>query len=266
MWSKLSAVIGLAVAVTLWLPISGQTQNRGAYKAPFVSGKPDLQGIWFTESGAAAWDVEEHPAGQGILAGPSIVVDPPDKKIPYQPWALAKRKDLIDHHAYDDPQAHCYASGVPRVSYAPFGLEIVQPPGYVLILYENFHLYRNIPIDSGSKLPSSMKLFMGDSHGHWDGGTLVVDVTNQNGRAWLDMAANFTSDTLHVVERYKRIADGTIAYEATLDDPAVYTRPWKMAFTMRRETKPGYQLLELACWEGEQDLEHYTEDQGGKKK
>jgi hypothetical protein len=93
-----------------------------------------------------------------------------------------------------------------------------------------------------------------------------VDVTNQNGRTWLDMAANFTTDTLHVVERYTRIADGTLHYEATLDDPKLYTRPWTMAFNIRRETKPGYEILEFACWEGERDLAHYTQDQGGTQK
>jgi hypothetical protein len=252
-------------------PVEGQSakqsKSKGPYKAQRTSdGRPSLEGVWFTEAGAAAWDVEEHPAAQGIRAGPSIVVDPPDKKIPYQPWGLAKRKDLIDNHAFEDPQAHCYASGVPRVTYAPFGLQILQPPGYVVILYENFHLYRIIPTNPGpSKLPSDMKLFMGDSRGHWEGDTLVVDVTNQNGRTWLDMAANFTTPSLHVVERYTRVADGTIHYQATLTDPTLYTRPWTMAFDMRRETEPNYELLELACWEGEADLQHYTADQGGTK-
>ena len=243
--------------------------GQAAYKAPRTSdGKPDLQGLWFTQAGAAAWEIEEHGAvGYGVMAGPSIIVDPPDKKIPYQAWAPAKRKDLIDNHAFDDPQAHCYPSGVPRVAYAPFGFEITQSPGLVTMLYENFHLYRIIPIDDNSpRLPASMKLFMGESRGHWEGDTLVIDTTNQNGRTWLDMAANFTTDSLHVVERYTRIADGTISFEATMEDPALYTRPWKMAFNIRRETRPGFELLELACWEGEQDLKHYTEEQGGGQK
>ena len=243
---------------------AGQTP----YKAPRTSdAKPDLQGIWFTKAGAAAWEIEEHPAGQGILAGPSIIIDPADKKIPYQNWAYAKKKDLIENHAFDDPQAHCYASGVPRVAYAPFGFEIVQMPGYVVMLYENFHLYRIIPTnDNSPRLPANMKLFMGESRGRWEGDTLVVDVTNQNGRSWLDMAANFTTDSLHVVERYTRIADDTIHYEARMEDPALYTRPWTIGFDIRRETQPGFQLMELACWEGEKDLEHYTEDQGGTKR
>ena len=101
----------------------GQT----AYKAPRTSeGKPDLSGIWFTQSFAAAWDIEDHPTAPNIVGGPSILIDPPDKKIPYQAWGPAKRKDLIENHAFDDPQAHCYPSGIPRVAYAPFGFEITQ--------------------------------------------------------------------------------------------------------------------------------------------
>jgi len=150
------------------------------------------------------------------------------------------------------------------VAYAPFGFEITQSPGLVVMMPENFHMYRIIPTnDNSPRLPSGMKLFNGESRGHWDGETLVVDVTNQNGRTWLYMAANFTTDTLHVVEKYTRIADGTLHYEATLDDPALYTKPWTMAFNIRRETKPGYEILEFACWEGERDLVHYTKEDGG---
>jgi hypothetical protein len=132
---------------------------------------------------------------------------------------------------------------------------------------ENFHMYRIIPTnDKSPRMPASMKLFNGESRGHWDGETLVVDVTNQNGRTWLDMAANFTTDALHVVERYTRTSDGMLHYQATLDDPKLYTRPWTMAFDIRRETKPGYEVLEFACWEGERDLVHYTQEDGGPKK
>lgn len=240
--------------------VSGQSK----YGAPrTLEGVPDLQGTWFTNSGSAAWDVEEHPAGLGIQAGPSIIVDPPDKKIPYQPWALAKRKDLIENHAYDDPQAHCYPSGAPRVNYAPFGLQIHQNNGMVAFTFENFHLFRFVPTKPRPRPPVTFKTFMGDSQGRWEGDTLVIETTNQNGRTWLDMASNFTSDQLHVVERFTRTAENTISYEATLTDPTVYTRPWTIAFTLRREENPNYELMELACWEGERDLQHYPADQGG---
>lgn len=276
--SWFSAAAGIAAAfAALLCPFSVSGQDKGKAKAVSAAkpaaaiprtpeGVPDMQGTWFTNAGAAAWDIEEHPSGLGIQGGPSIIVDTPDKKIPYQPWALEHRKDLIENHAYDDPQAHCYASGVPRVNYAPFGFQIHQSKGMVAMTYENFHLFRFIPTTPKPHLPGLFKLFMGDSRGHWEGDTLVVDVTNQNGKTWLDMASNFTSDALHVVERYRMIDANTISYEARMEDPKVYTRPWTMAFTIRREQTPGYELMELACWEGERDLIHYPEDQGAPKK
>ena len=264
----LSGAAALAALLIFPSSVPGQSAKaKTAYKAPRTRhGSPDFQGTWFTNSGAAAWDVEEHPSGLGIVAGPSIIVDTPDRKIPYQPWALAKRKDLIEHHAFDDPQAHCYASGIPRVTYAPFGFQILQGQGYVVINYENFHLFRFIPTDNRPHTAPLLKTFMGESRGHWEGDTLVVDVDGQNGRTWLDMASNFTSQNLRVVERYTRTGDNELTYRATLTDPAVYTRPWTIGFTIRREQNPNYELLELACWEGEQDLIHYPEDQGAPKK
>jgi len=267
-------VLAGAAAVTLLFTapdrVSAQAAKskatKAVYKAPRApNGAPDLQGSWFTNAGAAAWDVEEHPAGLGIVAGPSIILDTPDKKIPYQPWALAKRKDLIEHHAYADPQAHCYSSGVPRVTYAPFGFQILQAGNYVVINYENFHLYRFIPTD-GRKHTALHDTFMGESRGRWEGDTLVVDVIGQNGLTWLDMASNFTSKNLHVVERYTRTGENELTYRATLTDASVYTRPWTIGFTISRNANPNYELMELACWEGEQDLIHYPEDQGAPKK
>lgn len=270
----ISLVVGcvaLAALLASPLPSAGQSKASGKAKAKYraprtAEGVPDLSGTWFTNAGTAAWDVEEHAAGLGIPEGPSIIVDTPDRKIPYQPWGLEKRKDLIENHAYDDPQAHCYASGVPRVNYAPFGFQIMQNKGMVAMSYENFHLYRFIPTTPRPKLPDHIKLFMGQSRGRWEGDTLVVEVTNQNGRTWLDMASNFTTENLHVVERWTLTAPDTLSYEATLTDPSLYTRPWTIAFTLRREPDPNYELLELACWEGEQDLIHYPEDQGAPKR
>jgi hypothetical protein len=240
---------------------------QSKFKTPRTAeGVPDLQGTWFTTSGAAAWDIEEHGTALGVQPGPSIIIDTPDKKIPYQPWALEKRKDLIQNHAYDDPQAHCYSSGAPRVNYAPFGMQIYQTKGNVLMTFENFHLFRFIPTTPKPHVKPLFKLFMGDSRGHWEGDTLVVDVTNNNGKTWLDMASNFTSDALTVVERFTRTGENEISYSATLTDPKVLTRPYTIAFKLRREQNPGYELMELACWEGEKDLIHYPTDQGAPKR
>jgi hypothetical protein len=272
-FSRLAGLATTALVVLCpWFvtPAPGQTpaaKGKSTYKAPRTrEGVPDLSGTWFTNSGAAAWDIEEHPAGLGIQPGPSIIIDTPDKKIPYQPWALEKRKDLIQNHAYDDPQAHCYSSGAPRVNYAPFGMQIHHTDGAVLMTFENFHLYRYIPTRPQPHLPADIKLFMGDPRGRWEGETLVVDVTNNNGQTWFDMASNFSSDALTVVERYTRTGENEITYSATMTDPKVYTRPWTIGFTMRRSPDPNYELMELACWEGEKDLIHYPTDQGAPKR
>jgi hypothetical protein len=228
--------------------------------------KPNLEGFWNNQAGPAPWDIEPHPAEFSVPAGNGVIVDPADRKIPYKPEALAKRNDLRDHHIFDDPQGHCAPSGVPRQTYTPFGFQIVQPRGYVVILYEAEHAYRVIRLDGSPHVPSTIKLWQGDSIGRWEGNTLVVDSTNFNGRTWFDMAGNFTTDSLHVVERYTPMDANTIQYEATIEDPAIYTRPWKMSFPLRRNNQAGYYLLEFACHEGERDLQHYTEDTGKKEK
>jgi len=249
----------------------GKGKGAPAVKAgPFTrlpDGKPDIQGIWNAGNFAAADDVEDHLVDRfQIRAGKGIIVDPPGGKIPYQDWALAKKKDLFEHHMYEDPEAHCTLSGVPRQMYAPFGFQIFQPKGNVVIFFEAFHAMRIIPLNGSPHPPEAIKMYEGDSRGHWEKDTLVVDVTNQNDKTWFDMAGNFHSDQIHVVERYTPVDANTINYEATISDPKTYTRPWTIAFPINRNTRPGYELMEFACVEGEQDLQHYTAGEGGQKK
>jgi hypothetical protein len=267
-------VVALATAAMALLPATAAAQGRGrgaAVKAgPFTrlpDGKPNLQGYWETRNFFTAFDLEAHDKAEfGVPAGRGVVVDPPDGKIPYQPWALAKKKDILEHHLFDDPQAHCWLSGVPRQMYTPFGFQILQPPGNVVMLYEAFHSYRILALDNKPHPPDVIRLFEGDSRGHWEGDTLVVDIKNQNEKTWFDMAGNFHSDALHVIERYTMIDANTIRYEATLEDPKVYTRPMKIAFDLGRNTQADYEQMEYACVEGERDLQHYTESEGAKKK
>ena len=136
----------------------------------------------------------------------------------------------------------------------------------MVILYEAFHSYRVIPLDGRPHAPAAIHMFEGDSRGRWEGDSLVIDVTNQNGDTWFDMAGNFHSDALHVIERYTPVDANTINYEATLEDPKVYTRPFKIAFGLARNPDANYQQMEFACLEGEKDLQHYTESEGAKKK
>jgi hypothetical protein len=269
----LAAGIPLALLLPFALPAQtgpSRVQPKQEKAGPFTrlpDGKPNLQGYWETKNFFTAFDLETHDKAEfGVPAGKGVIVDPPDGKIPYQPWAAKQKADNIEHHMFNDPQAHCDLSGVPRQMYTPFGFQILQPPGSVLLLYEAFHSYRIIPLDGRPHIPAAIRLFEGDSRGRWEGDTLVVDVTNQNPSTWFDMAGNFHSDALHVVERFTPVDANTISYEATLDDPKVFTRPFKIAFALGRNPDPNYQQMEYACVEGEKDLQHYTQSDGAKKK
>jgi len=226
-------------------------------------GKPDLEGYWISQAGGAPYGVEAHPSIPGSFGGPTIVIDPPDGKIPYQGWAKAKQQDLLLHHMYDEPEAHCLQSGVPHQMWTQFGFQILQPNGYVLMLWEFMHGNRVIPLDGRPHIAASTKLTQGDSVGHWDGDTLVIDTTNLKDNTWFDSTGNFHSDQEHVVERLMPVDSDTINYQATIEDRRVYYRKWTVAFPIWRNPDPHYEQMEFACREGNVDLEHYT-DKGGK--
>ena len=227
-------------------------QKMNAFSPPRTAdGRPNMQGYW--NRSVTSQDIEDHGAGFGTQAGPSLVIDTPDRKIPYQPWALELRKDMAER--YISPLASCFPPGVPRHVYAPGGHQIVQTPGYFVHMLEYSHSYRIIPTTGGPHAASAAKFFQGNSRGRWEGNTLVVDVTNANGLTWLDNAGNFYSDALHVVERFTLVDADTIHYEARVEDPKVYTRPWTIAFALTRNKDPGYELWEQACHEGNRSVE-----------
>jgi hypothetical protein len=209
-------------------------------------GQPDLQGIWQVLNTSAAFDVEPHTASWGVPAGLGVIVDPPGGMIPYQPSALAKRKENFQNRDAADPLAKCYKPGVPRLTYLPFPLQIVQSPQQVTIFYEYVHNYRNINLSRKTHL-DGLDFWNGDSIGRWEGNTLVVDVTNFNDQTWFDAAGNFHSEALHVVERYTRTDANTLTYEATIEDPKVFTRPWKISVSLHRRREPNVRLLEYEC-------------------
>ncbi len=234
-----------------------------------ADGHPNMSGYWnAANNGGAVFEVQKHPVARpGFAPGNGAIVDPPDGMIPYQPWAAAKAKDNFEHHLADEPELHCYMSGLPNQMYRQFGFQILQPPGYVVMNWEFMHSYRIIPADNRPHvLPASTKLFEGDSVGHWEGDTFVVDTTNLNDRTWLDSAGNVHTDQMHVVERFTMLDDRTINYEATMEDPKAFTKPWKIAFQFNRNMQPNYEQMEFACIEGNSDTEHYTEAAGGKEK
>jgi len=223
-------------------------------------GKPDLQGYW--TAGFQAFDIEEHPETFDYRGEPSLIVDPADGKVPYRPSALAKRNDRADHHTdptsldYVDPNARCFLRGVPRQMWI-MQFEIVQPPGgaNVAMLFEQNHAFRIIPTDGRPHLGQDIRLWMQDSRGHWEGNTLVVDATNSNGRPWLDNQGNFYSAAAHVVERLTLVDADTLHYEAMIDDPTVFTRPWTMAYPIRRVKDKEFEIMEFACHEGNRSMD-----------
>lgn len=216
-------------------------------------GKPDMQGAWNASTTSGSQNIEEQLGDNGFFFGAtkSLLIDPPDGKIPYQPWALEKRRDNFDH--YIDPYATCYPSGIPRQVYSPRGHHFLQSPGVFAIVSEWAHVYRVIPIDTSPHIGKDIRLYMGDSRGRWEGNTLLIDTTNLTDRTWFDVVGDFHSDALHVIERFTMIDPDTILYEATMEDPKVFTRPWTMAFPMMRMEK-GHEVMEEACHEGDHDL------------
>jgi hypothetical protein len=205
-------------------------------------GKPDLQGIWQALN-TAALDIQDHSARLGVPAGQGVVEG---NEIPYQPWAAAKRKENFEKRATADPITNCYLPGVPRITYMPHPFQIFQTSGTTVILYEYDHAVRTIYTDR-PHLPGHIDFWLGMSRGRWEGDALVVDVIDFNDKTWFDAAGNFHSDALHVVERYTRTGPDHIAYEATIDDPKVFTRPWKMNMTLYRRREPNIQLLDYEC-------------------
>ena len=142
--------------------------------------------------------------------------------------------------------------------HSPGGFQILQLPGYVVVFTEYVHSYRIIPTDGRRHVGEPIRLLQGDSRGHWEGNTLVVNVTNINAEMWFDWVGNFYSDAVHVVERFTLVDADTMHYEATFEDPHVFTRPWKMAFGVTRRQEPGYEPIEEACREGDRDRPLYN--------
>ena len=209
-----------------------------------ADGKPDLSGIWQTMN-SAAWNVEDHSASLGVPAGHGVVEG---GTIPYLQAALATRNENFRNRATADPETKCYLLGVPRITYAGFPFQIIQTPAQVTVLYEWAHATRYIRTNGTLHPPGHIDWWMGDSRGRWEGDTLVVDVIHFGEETWLDRAGNYHSDALHVVERYTPLDADHITYEATLEDPKVYARPWKMSMILYRHREKDAQLLDYECY------------------
>jgi hypothetical protein len=224
---------------------AGQTPAAPAYTPPRTpDGHPNLQGIWQVIN-TAAWDIQDHSAQLGIPAGQGVVEG---NEIPYRPEALKKKQQNLANRQTLDPETKCYLPGVPRVTYMPYPFQIVQSRDQVTILYEYIHPIRYVYMNGKPHPPGHIDWWMGDSRGRWEGNTLVVDVIHFNEDTWFDRAGNFHSDALHVVERYTPTGPDHMLYEATIEDPKVFTRPWKMSMTLYRRKEPNGELLEYECY------------------
>jgi len=254
------------------IPLAGQGPTA-AYRAPRTpDGKPDLNGMWQALN-EANYDIEMHMARPALAlrAGPygpvpaapvlalgAVGAVPPGMgvveggEIPYKPDALAKKKDNQEHWLERDPEIKCYLPGVPRATYMPYPFQIFQSPTALFIAYEYDGAVRNIYLkDPG---PAPIDSWMGQSVAKWEGDTLVIEASGFNDSSWLDRSGNFHSDQLKVVERYTRTAPDVISYEATLTDPDVYTRPWKISMPLYRRLEKNAQLMDFKCVEFVEEL------------
>jgi hypothetical protein len=257
LFSHPAAHAAVVLITALQLGVISTASQAQAYKRT-ADGKPNLNGIWQTLN-TANWDIQEHaarpgqvvalgavgavPAGLGVVEG---------NEIPYLPAAEAKKKENFEKRLTADPEIRCYLPGVPRATYMPYPFQIVQTPNYILMAYEYAGATRTIYMDKAP--PSPADSWMGHSVGHWEGDTLVVDVTDLNDETWFDRAGNFHSDALHVVERYTPLSPDALTYEVTIEDPNVFSRPWKMSMPVYRRLDKNAQVLEFKCVEFVEEL------------
>src|SRR6185369_2302829 len=252
-------IVAAAGAAFCLLAVMPSAAQAPAYKAPKTKdGKPDLNGIWQAMN-EANWDIRPHAAAQGPVYALGAAYSAPaglgvveGNEIPYKPEAAAKQKENYTNRLKLDPEIKCYMGGVPRSTYMPYPFQIVQGTGTIMFVYEYAGAVRVINMGAPTKAPADS--WMGWSNGHWEGESLVIDVTSLNDSTWFDRAGNWHSDALHVIERYTAIRGDAqqpdvLQYEATIDDPKVFTRQWKMSMPLYRRQEKNAQLLEYKCVE-----------------
>jgi hypothetical protein len=292
---RFTSCIGAAVLIGLFaaIPAAGQSPTAAKFAAPRTpDGQPDMQGFWehgrtFAGSIECEYDINgttgnhenfnpptddkpraprqrrPSPCGADTTKYGNVALG---LKIPLQPWARAKKDEMYKKiyavgaeikSPFDlDPAARCLPNGLPRTHALVGPHHILQPPGYVVILDEQAHQYRSIPVDGRSHVGSSIRLWMGDSTGRWEGNTLVVETSNFNGKAWWDMAATFHTEAQRTVERFTIVDADTIAYEIAFEDPKLLTEPFRGMTNTFKRGKKGDELLEEECLEGTR-LENY---------
>lgn len=263
-----AAAIGASVATAASAEVTEQV-----YVAPRgPNGQPDLNGVWQVLN-TANYDIQAHTARAAMAMKPGQFGPIPIKEvvalgavgsvpaglgvveggeIPYQDWAAEKKIKNQENWLQSDPEIKCYLPGVPRATYLPYPFQIFHSEQAIFFAYEYAGATRNIYLDDPGEAPTDS--WMGQSVGHWEGDTLVIEVSGFNGQTWLDRAGNFHSDALRVVERYTPSSPNTMLYEATLDDSNVFTRPWKMSMTLYRRVGRDAQLQQFKCVEFVEEL------------
>src|SRR6266699_5052388 len=213
--------------------------NLAAPAPRLADGRPDLSGIW-------------EPRGRYVQ---NLAADLKPEEVPFQAWAKAlfdERKN--GSHSKEDQAAHCLPQGVPRINAAPAPWKIVQTPGFIVIVYEAFTLWRQIFLDGRELEEDATPTWLGYSTGKWDGDTLVVDPRGFDGMGWLDQLGKPSTDALHVIERLRRKDFGHMEIQITIDDPKAYTKPWTV--TEEVHLLPNTELMEYICKENNRDIEH----------
>ena len=254
----LAAVFGLTVAAAALSTAVAQERERPER----IAGKPNLNGIWQALN-TAHWNLEGHSAEAieslwqlgalgAIPAGQSVVVG---GTIPYKPEALAKRDENRAGWPAADPEAKCYMPGIPRATYMPYPFQIVQGEGDVILFaYEFANANRPVYMNPEDHVIAPVDLWMGWSNGRWDGDTLVIEVNSNIDQTWLDRAGNYHSSAMVVTERYTLLDENIMQYEATIDDPEVFTRPWTIRMPLYRRVEDNARLLEFNCVEFAEEL------------
>jgi hypothetical protein len=275
-WVAVVAAAVSAVVTSSITRMSGQSATNTKPGAPHtpakIDGKPNFSGIWQALN-EANWDLEPHMARAALALRPGPYVPVPaaavlalgavgsvppglgvveGDTIPYLPDALKKKKENQEHYLERDPEIKCYLPGVPRANYVDQPFQILQSTKAIFIAYQYAGATRDILLkDPG---PAPVDSWMGQSVGKWDGDTLVVDVTGFNDQSWFDRAGNFHTDALHVVERWTRTAPNVLTYEATIEDPNTFSRPWKIRMPLYRRLEKNAQLLDFKCVEFVEEL------------
>jgi hypothetical protein len=205
-------------------------------------------------------------SGGIVEVGGQALADDAPREIPYTP-VYAQLAEEAPQRMYEEPELHCYQSGVPshmwRQGYLGAGLIVQHTPDYIVFHHEFQESRRIVPLDGRDHVPDDVKLFMGDGVGHWEGDTLVIETTNNNEITWFDTVGNRHSDQLTVVERFTPINNDAWDYRATFTDPEAFTASWTIEEPMRRGGDQNAEIMEFACVEGNTDHLHYTEDVGG---